>query len=567
MEKKKIFQSIFIIGIGVVLAYLFRGLYEYGLEYDEVYRINNWFPIFNKDAYPYHQSICSIYIGSVEIPIMLKAYISYAHIIPYMAVAWFDNPLIVLRTLYYIFAFVNIIVLYLVLSKYNHRIAVITAVLLTLNPLLYPEIRFGWANLLYGIALALAFEFWNRYWDSMKLRYLWLSVFCLCLQVNIQFYFIWVAASLVVTMMIVYPKRMLKLISSLKNLLIIISAAALGLINFIIYNIKTGFPTFMTLWNYLFHRDVYNQNAVDNVKTESFAKSLQSKLQSYLNCVGIGEELFIFFIFALVVIDIIFLVQFIRKKQLEKKKVYFIPGLVTIFAFLMMLISPNSQNAHHLTYMVITFTVWIACSFELILENGLGKCVKYITYGFIGVISFVFLIQSNVSVIEANETKGAWYLGTRYFSDNIYDLIEYVDEHDEITGENMLFVEWGFASQFYFMHSGEFKIKEILWLNENQTVQSVIADYVRDVDSDCIYIPGQYSEIADSDSSDFVLQMNDHGAEKNILLDEGAYERVHELQVNGGVCSIEKIFDQNDGSDGIVLLRVDNIETVKQNIQ
>lgn len=561
-DRRTQYKFAFIIGIVIVLAFMFRGMYRYGMEYDEVYRINNWFPIFNKDAYPYNQTICSIHIGNLEIPLMLKSYISYFAIVPYMAVAWFENSFFVLRGLYFLYTLAGILAIYFFLEKYNTRIAVTATLLLAVNPLIFPYIRYGWANLLYGIGFAAAAAFWNKYIRSKKLRYLWLSVFVLCFQVNIQFYFMWVAAALIFTIFILYPKRFFDAVFHVKNILVIICAVVLGLINYVIYNVKTGFPTVMALWNYLFNRDKYNQNAIDNVKTESFSDALIYKLQTYLACVGIWKELFLCFVALLLLSNFILAVVFIYRKQIQDKKIYFMPGLVTIVSFALLCISPNSQGPHHLTYIVIPFMLWIACTFELFLglyENG---PTKHLIYGAAFAMTVVFFIQSNVSVVEANQTEGK-----DYFSSNIYDLIDYVDHHEEITDSNMLFIQWGFASQIYFMNNGEFEICELWGLTDSQVIHNKAVHYVQNVGYDSIYIPVQYQEVMEDNSGDGILRLEEDGVERCIEVEEYITYWLNEFEMNGGNCTIESTFDEKDGSDGIVLLRVDNIETVKQNIQ
>lgn len=563
MEKefnKNTYKTLFVGGICIVLAILFRNLYSYGMCYDEVYRFNNWFPIFNKDAYPYDQSICSVQIGNINIPLMLKQYISFISIIPYLPAAWFDNSFLVLRSLYYVYTLAGVLITYFFLSKYNDRLAVIAATLLTINPLIYPYIKFGWSNYIYAIGLILTIVFWNKYQQTNKLRYLWLSVFVLCLQINIQFYFIWVAASLIITLFIVYPKKSIDAVFHVKNFFIVISAALLGLIHYVVYNIKNGFPTLVTLWNYLFNLDEYNQNAIDNKQTTSLVDGFQVKVNTYLSCVGIWKPLFLGILLFIVIANIVLVSVFIYRKQIQEKKGYFVAGLVTIFSFLMMLISPNSQGAHHLTYIVIPLFLWIACTLELLIECANKRGVKYWIYGVVGAITIIFFIQSNATAPEDEISK------SDYFSSNIFDLIEYVDEQEEITDKNIIFLQWGFASQFYFMHNGEFQISELFWeVADLQGIQYKTAQYLQNMEGDVLYVPAYYTEV--SNFGDDVVIIEENGVDKYIKVDELLALWMHEFEANGGICTIENTFNSREGNGQIVLFKVENVENLKQNLQ
>ena len=576
MQKSKILKCeyFFFAAVIIVVLYLFRGAYSFGLEYDEVFRINNWFQYFNDKATPYRQSICSIYIGDLEIPLMLKEYISYWSIVPYMVIALFHNPLVALRNFYFLYTVLSLIVVYYVLSKYNRRIAVFTVIYMAVNPILYPEIRYSMATLLYGIGLGLCVLFWWKYWENNKRRYLWLSVFLICLQVNILFYFAWVVGGLIVALLILYPKLFWKTVSNIKNLLVIISAAVLGLFNYIIYNVQNGFPSVKHLWNYLFNRKNYadiNLPTVemqDNLRNHmpisgNFLDDIKLKIDSYLNCIGPWKQLYFLLIVVLITVNIVYFVRLLRSKKMDGNKKYFLPGLVTILSFCFMVITPSSRGSHHLTYMAIPFAVWISCTIELVLKNTTNKSIKKFVYFAAVATVVVFFIQSNTCVMGANACGGYGY-----YANNIYDLIDYTDSHKEIDGSNTLLVEWGMMTQFYFIHCGEYEVNEMLWAVDPGQYLPDLSNFLDGINGDTFFMPIYYYNKGSSPGSgEFILSLEDSEHLKyDLEVVRIPYNWIQFFEGFGGRCSIEAVFEEKSGAGGIALLRIDGIDadTIKQ---
>ena len=96
---------VFIFTVAVNL-YLFRGSTRHGMEFDEVYRLNNMFPIFRDGVYPYNQAICSLDLGGLSIPLMYKEYISSLHLLPLVPAVFFRDTSVTI--IGYHFAVVNL---------------------------------------------------------------------------------------------------------------------------------------------------------------------------------------------------------------------------------------------------------------------------------------------------------------------------------------------------------------------------------------------------------------------------------------------------------------------------
>jgi hypothetical protein len=107
-KANKIKSTLVILILFAIIGFLFRGSLDYGLQFDEVFRINNLIPLFNPEAYPYNQSIFDIHVFDVSIPLMYKQYISSVAIIPFLPICFFDNYLFGLRFLEFFYFFMSI---------------------------------------------------------------------------------------------------------------------------------------------------------------------------------------------------------------------------------------------------------------------------------------------------------------------------------------------------------------------------------------------------------------------------------------------------------------------------
>ena len=438
--------------------------------------------------------------------------------------------------------------------------AYISVILLLFHPLLYPYVRYGWASVSYGIGTVAAAFFWNRYEKNGHLRNLWMSVFSLCFMANIHFYFMWDVVALVLSMLIIYPKEIVKTIFNIKKFFIMLSAVVVGLLNYVIYNIVDGFPTIRVLYNYIFNKNEYNASyAIDNRESGGILSEIGRKLAKYLDI--FGERAFIFEGICIVgaAITIFLIVYYVKKGKWEDKKAYFIPFFGTVLTLLLMLFTPNAIGSQHLAYLVLPFSLWFAGLFSLLLQE-VQKGTKKIVYVSAGLIAFFFAVESNLGIVQANKTKG-----TEYFSNNIYDLVDYIEETPEVSDDNTVFPQWGMAAQVYFLNRGELDIEEWNYdAGNEERLSETIIDYLRDFDEDTLYLP--IRNVLNGEYEVFIPQGNEL-EDYSLRMDEAPHMILELLQQYGGVCSVKETFDQESGQKGIVLVQVDHVDKVKENFR
>ena len=562
-----------------VNLYLFRGCTRHGMEFDEVYRLNNMFPILRDGVYPYNQAICSLNLGGVSIPLMYKAYISSAGLLLVSPVVLFKDTLGALRYLYLIYTVLVELFLFLSLRRKNLFVAAVSACAVTVCPLLFPYIRYGWACIHYAFFLIAGFFFAAQYNKREKRFSIFLTVFFLALMVNVFFYALWIVGGLLVASVVLFPKRSIKFCKDWKNLLLALCGGVFGLFNYVYYNVRMGFPSLMTLFNYLFRLEKYNKNAIDGSKTTSLLDSITIKLNSYLQCIGVYKRVYLVLLLLLLLIYLISFVLMIKRKTLIKRKDLFFPFIVTVVSFVLMLISPNSQGSHHLTFIVVPFGVSIGVGLWMLVSEI--RINKGIVAGIASLVLAFNLYQSSEAV-----DRDIFSNGNGYFTEKIFDLVDYVKEEPILTDENVKFIEWGFSSQFYFLNNGEFQLDDITFGIRDRTDQereAYLKGFFQRLDEDVIFVPAYYADQAVIDVKTIAAGLEDFSYSSDINFDDTSvdYSRtevyaadvarmhapvqafIHYVWNNDGDIMVQKYFDDDDGPD-IVLLKVSNIDRIKQ---
>ncbi len=543
--KNKLFDILFVIGLCVLTAFLMRGLYDYGMQFDEVYRINNLFQHFD-DVNPQKQAISYLNIGDHSIPIMLKPYISYMVVLVVLPVAFFENTFVALRTLYLVYTIMGVVVTYLVLKKFDKKVAIMSAVFIVVCPLMYPYIKFGWAHIIYAIPVGIFVLCLKKYFEKEKSIWLFLGIFVIMFYTNMQFYFMWDLVAILFALILLYPKKTFKICFKPRNLIAIVLATCLGLINYIIYNFVEGFPTLKTLWNYLFNLEKYNENPIDGKHTASFTEGLKVKWDSYVECIGPGKELYLALIVCVFIIYIIWIVYDFRNNKFQEDKLKFVPFVVTIVSFCAMIISPNSQGSHHISYIIVPLCVSLAICCGWLIE----KVNKYVVISTITVLVIASVVQCNYKVNLSNVDNGSGY-----FSNTIQDTIEYVDENEEITDDKMVFIEWGLSSQFYFMNKGDFYSVDytfqLMGRNDEEAYETY--NYIFDkMKGDEVFIPC----FAFSGQEIVIPDEKGNGIKCNVS--PVVLKCINYLDANHINYEIEKMFYEEDGRAATFILQIDN---------
>lgn len=468
---------------------LFYGSYADGMEMDEVNRKNNLIPFLNPNAEPLDQSIFSITAFDYTIPLIYREYISTACLVPYIPLGLFDDYLYGLRTLYMLYFFISISAFFLILSRfipYTHALAA-TLLVLT-NPILFPEVRIGFAHsyhlLFLSIGLYLLYIFFNSRKNSLLL---FLGVFLLFAYANIHFYFMWVISSLFITSLIFFRDYWRVLISSPKYVIIAITAAATGTINFVIYNIGTNFATIKPLIQKIFFLQEYKENPVGPSAVLPINEELAKKAAVISHFYGMYGE--IFFIAALILLTVVIFLTYnaCRRGQFGEYKLYLFPIATFTIILALILLTPETYRPGHYAYLIpfielsiISIILWLQKSYK----------TRISTMVCIGIIvtllaANVYVTASEVQDIQIGKSRSYYNIG--YFSPAIYQLDEYLHKN-HINSSDVVFLQWGLSAQMYFLNKGEFCLNEIglnlIDTNNAKDQREMIAKIFLLIDSD-----------------------------------------------------------------------------------
>jgi hypothetical protein len=484
-------KTTLILGISTAITiillslFLFRGTFDYGMNFDEVFRTNNIWPYINPQAENYDTSIYSINILGHKIPLMHKEYISTLTPLVFYPLKYFTNPLHGLRSLEYIFFLLSILIPFLILYKYKPKLAIIIAILTAISPLIFPDIRFKFSSIINFIPLSIGIYYAIKYAKNPQRHsflYLFLFSFFVALSINLVFYSLWGVTAMLITSVIIFPKIIKSIISSPVKILAISIGTFLGLFNYIIYNIANGFPSLNKLYLKIFDTATYNQQPIDFKPTIPLLEEINTKLH-YLSGFFIGNSFYIYV--ALLLISVVFyilcLYKAIKNKKLSTDKIYFFPLITFLLIFIFILISPNTTRLGHYTYLTpfLELTIILAAIFFEKLYP-LGKKLKTTLLTIVILFSTHFY-TSNIKINQANVTHGEGY-----FSPVIYQINNFFKENN-IQSEHIIHTQWGHYAQLYFLNKGEFKINsvffELLSMKDEKTQKEFIDNYLRNLEN------------------------------------------------------------------------------------
>jgi len=533
-----------ILGIALLLSlicvtsFLFRGWLEQGMQMDEVNRVINVIPLLNEGAYPLNQATFSLTLFGVTIPIMYKEYISTAYILRYLPLVFFDDYLFGLRFLYWIYLVSSAMVLFLVLRSRHLYLAVFTPLLMVTAPLYYPEIRIGFADSLQILFLALGAHLlagFVRTPDSYS-RLFW-GIFLLFFTANQMIYFSWVIVAMALATMIVYPRQWFCFARRLRNWVIFLLAASLGLVHFLVYNLSEEFPTASIFFRRIFFPDEYNKEPLDYARTQPFVQDIGTKLSQIPHFLGPHWQLSVAIVVVSFLVVLAFLVKWFKEKTLQNNRIYLLPFLVTTIILSLILISPKTTRAGHYVYLIPFLQMSVLTSVLLV-----GNCFKSQQWSRLflllvpGLIVVSNLLASNQIVSAVNRTGG-----TGLYSPAVFEFTDYLREQ-RIESQDVVFLTWGLHAQPYFLNKGDFQINQLVFelINQpnKQKKQSVLKHFFASVfGRDCLYFP-LYSQ-----------RRND--IKETLVKLAEAY---------GGSLKLEKRFKEKTGEDVILLYRLDDLD-------
>jgi len=437
---------------------LFRGSFDQGMQFDEVFRLNNLLPLINSNAEPYDQSIFSIKIFGYSIPLMYKFYVSSAVLIKWLPLMIFNDYLFGIRFLYITYFFISITTFFLILSRYNYYYALITSALVATSPIFFPEVRIGFASSIHIFFLTLSlFLFYNFFNEKKRTIYLFLAIFILFFAANVEFYFIWVIASIILSSIFLFPDYWRIILTSYKYMVVAILGAFLGLFNFIVYNLLTGFSTFKPLFLKIFFPSEYNLNPIDYKLTPPLFEEVLLKLDSVSSFFD-GYGMLYLLVLAMISLLYLFITwKIIRMNKFHKYRTYILSFVCFLLIFFFILITPNTTRAGHYVYLVPFIELSVLSLIVLLSKIYNQKRIQIVAAFFLVILLTLNIFVSNSEIARVNITKG-----TGHFSPAIFDLNHYLNEND-IESDDIVFLEWCMHSQLYFLNKGEFKINSLVF--------------------------------------------------------------------------------------------------------
>lgn len=533
---------LFLIVCSIIIVTFFNGYFEYGLHFDKVNRVNNIIKYINPEANPVYQTISSIHIFGKEIPLMYKSYISSVTDLRYFPLYFFSDYNFGLKLLDLIFFVLTIFLSFLIVRRYTDY-AYVFALLLLLNPILYPQILFGFIYnmhvLLFIFASHLLYQYYKNYPSSRWL--LFGGYFILFFSCNFFIYNAWILIACFIISILFFRKQLLFSFSNFKDIRIIILAFFLGLFNYLIYNIKQGFPTLQPFFLRLLSREKYNENPIDSKLAKPFFEDIAHKLTEIVP--SFYREYFALVIvgFLLILAAYILILAIILKRKITNEyKYYFIPVIGFVIVFILVLLSPKTFRAGHYIHLSPFLELSIICIILLYNKVFPLKLVKRVS----GVLILVFIIF-NIIVSYSLVKRVYSNKGSYHFTPAIYSLNNYLNSN-HIDGNNVVHTEWGLYSQLYFLNKGEFEINDIFYglLNKKEPELSEI-------------VKERLVMVISKIPTDTVLYLPIYSKNNNYKhISNSLLKIVNEL---GGKAIKEKVFYEKDGKEVIYLYSITGI--------
>ena len=486
-----------------LISLFFSRSFTYGLQFDNVFRINNILPLLNQDAIKYNQSISNLNIGGYSIPLMYKNYISSIQILKYLPLVFFNDYYLGFKIINFIYFVIYAVGIYILLKVINKRMAIIVSIYIISNPIIYPMALFNFVRIdhifltLLSIYLIYLFMYKER-----KKKYLFWGSFILSFSANLYFYNIWTIAAIFLTSIIFFYHEWRTILDSYKEILISVCGFSLGFFNYIYFNVSEGFPSLKPLIFRFFNAKEYNKVAIDYVQVTSFSDEFNMKLRIFKGFFGDFFHIYIFIFISLLFLYLLILYIVLKTDKLKENRLFFLPLITTFFLFTFIMISPNAKRPEHFNYLSPFLELSIISPIIFLYKSYNRRKLRKLLLIFTIFILVVNIVSSYTFVRESNENKG-----TGYYSRSVLDLNSYIIDND-INSENTLHTQWGMYAQLYFLNKGMYNINSLVFqLKEKKTDierYRVLDSYFQSIENNrTIYIP-LYSFL-DNDISTSVL--------------------------------------------------------------
>ncbi|MDR1293383.1 MAG: hypothetical protein LBK59_00250 [Bifidobacteriaceae bacterium] len=525
---------------GAVTVVMFWNGRAFGMAFDEVSRANNVWVWLNPDAVPQQQEVSSLTIFGHMVPLMFKTYVSAALVPWYLPLGLFADPLTGIRLLYAIYTFAGAATGFLAFRRLWYWPATVVPLLCLTSPLMYPEVLYGFVTVLHVMPLIISARLVVGYFRSGSRWALFGAAAFAGLAINISFYSAWVVVGLGVSFVIVNPRRAWSAVRHWRNLVAVVAGAAIGLFNYVYYNVTQGFPTVRVFTDRIFALDAYNEHAIDGVASQGVLTEVGERLgllPRYMD--GVGPVAVALWAGCLAVCAAVAFTA-IRTRSWASYRWYFLPVIGAVIAFGAILISPNADRAGHFGMLVGVIESALVCTY-LMAAKAFGPAIpalrrRALPAILVGVLACTGALSSRVAIDRELRIGGR-----NEHSTAIFGLVDYV--LDNVPSSQLLQVQWGSYSQLFFFTRGEYAtpgvVFQVLYEPMDERVR-IIADAVREHGGDMV-VP--------------VYLMKDpvHGDLDFSWAADAVEETARAL---GGALCVEETFARADGREDIVLYRI-----------
>lgn len=460
-----------LLGLWTVVLVLFRGSEDYGMNYDEVLRLAPYMRLVYPDATQVEQAIYRLNVGEVSIPIMFKSYISSFSTLPLVPALLFEQPE-GLRRIQLLYFLISVSALFLFLRGYDLALASWTSLLVATAPHLYPEVRFGFVLIVHVVFLVAAAVFMRRGMQPAAGALPWFFAgLAVGLCVNVHFYSLWTLAGVGTALCIVFPRQTWNSVRRVSRAGGFVAGAAVGGVNYLIFNFATGGGSLRPLLVGLFDRAEYNRDPIDYRVLPGFSVEVLHKLRGLSQIAGEGGSADV----ALAAVLGLALATFViggvalrRRGRWElRHRAYFLAPVAFLVIFLAILVTPKSGRAGHWAFVspFLELTIVGAALLgarELLPAGGARVCRRILAGVVLAGVATLFFVTSNQAVRRCNATTG-----TRHFSATIYDIHEELSRRDPRSFQAVA-VDWGFWSQLYFLSKGRLPMTELTFRLANR---------------------------------------------------------------------------------------------------
>ncbi|MDR1427547.1 MAG: hypothetical protein LBJ08_07315 [Bifidobacteriaceae bacterium] len=439
--------------------FLFHGNSGFGLSYDEVQRTNNVIPLLRPEIESLGQENSSVSVFGFTIPLTYKTYISTAMIPLYLPLGLFQDWVVGLRALYAIYTFLGAATGFLLFRRLWYWPAVVVPLLALTSPLIYPEIAYGFVTVLHFVPLLCAGRLFAAYLRKNSLKLLFGAAFLTGLAMNFTLYIAWSVFGLGVAFIIVAPKRAGTTLFRGWNPLVILSGAAIGMFNYVYYNVTEGFPSVRHLLVHLIPGKGDEIGVVDGlpVTRDAFGE-LGRKLARLYEILNAAAPAVVGLCIVVGAVHAAVLVVVLRDKSWSKYRWLFLPGLATVIGCAAVLLSPDTTRAGHYGMLTGLGEAAVVCTFVMALRAFGGRVPvlrRKLTAGLLaGVLVTGGALYSRASV-DAILREG----GFSQFSSAVFGFLDYVVSNG-VSPDELLEVQWGTSTQLFFVTKGNFRAND-----------------------------------------------------------------------------------------------------------